>query len=212
MHARRGLALVVGLQLAIAVAVVTLLAGPSGSPGQFWAAIDGYPSVEAETYESYEAMARLADAVVLGRIEAVRPGRSWLAEEGPSDDYDLYVTYADAKIVIDDVLANAGKLDLGAQVVIEFTVQRPEDAGIVGRLLPVERGIFFLREKGREAERLGLPKSVVDAERGRYRLVNSAGVVHDANAVVWLPDAASETGLREWEGRRFEDLIRVVAG
>jgi hypothetical protein len=93
--------------LAIAWMVFAVLADDRGtdSYGEFWGRLYVRGS-EVEDYTSLAEMARASDAVVVGRITSVDPGRVFgeLIPELP-DPEDGLVRYASMRIAVDEIVA-----------------------------------------------------------------------------------------------------------
>jgi hypothetical protein len=93
--------------LAIAWMVFAVLADDRGtdSYGEFWGRLY-FRGSEVEDYTSLAEMARASDAVVVGRITSVDPGRVFgeLIPELP-DPEDGLVRYASMRIAVDEIVA-----------------------------------------------------------------------------------------------------------
>lgn len=195
----------------LVVVTSTSQAGPTRDPWTFWGPIDGYLGVEAEHYRDFGRMRDAADAVVLGRITDVKQGRAWLAEKGPTEDFDRRVVYANVEVEVERIL-HGELLGDSKSLVIEFAIQNERRLPLLRDAIPAQRGVFFLREKGAEAQGLGFLGDDVKAEIGRYRLVNGAGVAHDNGTEVWVRPDRDEPGIQAWAGRPFKDLLTDLAG
>lgn len=172
---------------------------------RFWARVTPQSALEAEHYESLSDMTASADAVVLGRIVEVLPGRVF----GNPASYPVgaAASYATAIVEVTDVLSG----DPGARTLqLELLLPDAEVLADLQAALPRERAVYFLRNKGHEAALLGLPPNVQANERPFFRLVNTRAVLRDIDGNVAAPVSADEGFLLELDGTPFSDLLATL--
>ncbi len=146
---------------------------PSPAPG--WDINARFDWVEVEHYESLAEMTNAADAVVLGRVTAVNPGRTM----GTDDT----IRYAAVTVEVDELLSGTLVEPSNGAVNLEiYPGDKGSDAAIA-RLsagLPRSNTVLFLRNKGMEAAALGWPEQARLAELPFHRLmISSAVIVND---------------------------------
>jgi hypothetical protein len=107
------------------IAIVASVAAAVGTGRQnldtagFWASVY-LEATEAEHYDSLPEMRDAADAVVLGSITAVTPGRTFAF---PPDDVVQYVT---ALVQVDRVLSGEVRKDSSGHVLLEVLLPNPQ--------------------------------------------------------------------------------------
>ena len=147
-------------------------------------------ALELEHYDSLAAMARGADAVVLGRVVAVVPGRSFGAPGSA-------LQYAAVTIEVGEAVAGVLPARHAAQITLEVPLYGgPEAIDALRSSLPAGESLYFLRNKGA-------------AESDYYRLVVMRGVIvnrHGAAEV--LP--GDEDLLDALHGTSFDALVAQV--
>ncbi len=174
----RTLAVVAGMS------VLVTACGPDASTNRDWTWWDSYAgggaAFEVERFSTLEEMTEAADVVLEGAISDVVPGRS--IPGLPADDR---VGYALVTIQVDRVIRRSDA-DLPGEYRVEFLVTG-DDWNTIRDSMIGTQGLFFLRNKGEEARRLGLPDHVVDAERPYFRLVSSQGLILDRSGTAFVP-------------------------
>lgn len=154
---------------------------------------------EVEHFETLEAMTVGADAVVLGRIVTTAPGRVFGGCRNTA-----------ATLRIERLLA--GRVPLGATV---LTVEYSGFCGpqpVLGREIPAERGVFFLRNKAEDRRMFGGSQAdaVIEAERPFWRTVIHAGTVVERGDRAHVPDDMNAEWLGPWEGKPFAAFVDAV--
>ncbi len=195
-------AALLGLLLASLVGFVLLVlfASSRPQPRDFWAAFD-HSYLEVEHFDDLATMADAADAVVLGTIGDIQLGRVF----GSEGDW---VQYASATVNVSRVLRGALPEQHSDQVILEIMLPSTESLDAARSLLPQPRSVFFLRNKGVEAERYGYPEVVQATESGFYRLIAQRGVVADAAGRVTAPGWADGPDfLSALEGTSFDEFV-----
>lgn len=188
------------LGLAGASLLAIALSARDSETSQLWASVY-VEAVEAEHYESLEAMRDAADAVVVGRIVSTAAGRVF---GDPPEDFVQYVT---AVVEIDRLLSGSVEEIAPGALQLEIMVSDPAQMDDVLRLAPRSESVFFLRHKATEAERLGAPPEVVAAETKFYRLVTLRGVVWNESGLAAAHQADHDDFLTELAGRPFEEVV-----
>lgn len=182
------------------------------TPERFWAIAYSRQAVEAERYNDYEAMAAKADAVVLGHISGVEISRQYVVEQGHPDIGGGVVTFALVHVSVEQLLRGSLRDGQERDALLEVFLTRPQKFGEFERSVPRERGVFFLRDKELEGRALGLAGEALEREIGYYRLVNSAGVVHERAGAVVIPRPVEPDGLRVWQGGPFPEFLEALQG
>jgi hypothetical protein len=177
-----------------------------GSPrGTLWDSLyrpDGL--VEVEHYQSLREMALAADAVVVGRIVEIRPGR----EFGPPEERHHY-----AAAQVEVIATLRGDVASTKQLIWELPLPPGQGAAEAQQLnakLPPEPLLLFLRNKATEVLS-GLGDGDAAVEASFYRTVVSGAVFANVagRAVLPIEPHASEF-LLELDGASFDDLIMSV--
>lgn len=152
----------------------------------------------AESYDSLSTMALASDAIVVGRIGAVDPGREWKANEDewlePEPSDALLVRFATLTIEVEEVI---GTLTADASVgSIQLEVFLPRNSALeeLRATAPGERAVFFLRTKADAPE--------------FFRLVNdNQGLVREFDGKSHVVGATEGNFLGEIDGLPFEDFV-----
>jgi len=164
---------------------------------RFWS-LTHVQAMAAESYDSLTTMALASDAIVVGRIGAVAPGREWKANEAewaePQPADALMARFATVTIEIEQVIGTA-TADASAGTV-QLEIFLPHD-GLVPELratAPRERAVFFLRTKADAPE--------------FFRLVNdNQGLIRELAGTSHAMGATEGTFLAEIDGRPFEEML-----
>ncbi|HEX7196339.1 MAG TPA: hypothetical protein VF364_05845, partial [Candidatus Limnocylindria bacterium] len=158
-------------------------------------------AMEVEQFGSLAEMADGADAVVLGRIVAITPGRSF----GGASGHPL--RYASVRVQVDDLLAGGLPAAHAQSVILEVPLfgGAPE----IGPGSASARGVFFLRSKATSAADAGLPAEVQDRESAYYRLVVLNAAVLDDHGTAAVADG-DHAFLEALDGLRFEEVVLTV--
>lgn len=215
----RRLRLVVGAALVVALSVSLgyVLSNPTHADavGQaersdvFWNSLR-VNAIESEHYDSLTSLTQAADAVVLGRLVAARPGRvvhDRGAEAQGVDPRLADVFFLNLTLSVDDVLAGQSP---GDQVTVEILVPNADLFASLTKDYPSERAIFFLRDVAKSAQLHGQPVDVVDGLRGLYRLCTQDAVVRESGGVVHELDFGETEFLNELGGRPFDAVVAEV--
>lgn len=194
---------IIGLgALAIAVA-----AGPRyesvAQSADFWGSL-GLAYDEVEHFSSLGEMAKAADAVVLGAIEDVSEGRVF-GEQGDT------VTYASAIVRVERLLRGSLPPEHSKTLTLEVMLPMDTSVDMVRAQLPPNRSVFFLRNKGVDAQRFGHSPEVQTAERPYYRLVVQRGVVADVNGRATAPGWTDTVDfMSNVEGKPFDEVVAQI--
>ena len=164
---------------------------------RFWA-LTRVRGMAAESFTDLGVMAKSADAVVVGRIVEIAKGREWVANPNEVDDpvfgESALARFATATILIEEVI---GKTTYPVRDRIALEIFLPQDK-LVPHLedtLPLERSVFFLRNKG--------PEDSTDY----YRLVNDEqGLVREFGGVSHTFGVENPM-LARIEGGPFSELL-----
>jgi len=159
---------------------------------------------EVERNDSLRGITLGADAVVLGRVRSVEPGRIFSG-----------CGYAAATVDVEALLA--GDLPAGSrdQLTLEyfgFCSSLPE----LGEEIPRGRAVFFLRNKGQETRHVqpDATEQEIASESAFWRTVIYAGTVVDQDGYVHVPDTLNAPFLVALEGSpfpEFVDRVRAIA-
>lgn len=164
---------------------------------RFWS-LSHVRAMAAESYGSLAEMAVASDAVVVGRIREIAPGREWGANENEWLDPDLadptMARFATALIEVEQVVGTPS-VDLSAgTLALEVFLPRETLLEDLQATTPRERAIFFLRSKA-------------DAP-AFFRLVNdNQGLVREFDGTSHVVGATDGSFLSEIDGLPFEQVI-----
>jgi hypothetical protein len=173
---------------------------PSHSDG-FWSHFSP-PGREAENFDSLRESVDAADAVVVGRIESLGPGR---VIGDPASEYATY--FVVATIAVDSIVHGSVESRTVALELVQFS---PPDVEALRSKLPQEDAVFILRNKGTEAAFLGLPESVQETERAYYRLINSQSLFRNVAGKVRTAVGASDEYVVSLRGTSFMQLVDLI--
>jgi hypothetical protein len=156
---------------------------------------------QIETARSLPQLIATADAVVLGRVTAVEPGRSF-----GSDSYRLH--YAAVSVRVDEILA--GGVDGSRTVVLELPLFGGAErlADVRDEMVGTQR-LLFLRNKGTSARVAGLPVAAQRAEAAYHRLVSFGSEIVRLDGLALVPpdDGPALDGLA---GLPFTEVLERV--
>jgi hypothetical protein len=146
-------------------------------------------------------MTTSSDAVIYGEVEKVYAGRT-------SDNKDDPIQYIALQLRVSELLAG-DLVEEANSVTVEVVSSGQSPLDELQSRLPGDDGIYFLRNKGLEAERLGLPADVQE-ERGFYRFVSSQGVFTNVDGEVETPLYIDEGFPRNLRGEAFREIREQV--
>jgi hypothetical protein len=160
---------------------------------------------QIETAGSLRELVATADAVVLGRVTAVEPGRAF-----GSASYTLH--YAAVRVRVDELIDG----DLGGSG--SLTVEIPLFGGaelladVRAEMVGTQR-LLFLRSKGTSAREAGLDIAEQRTEGAYHRLVSfgSEVVAAEGRAVVPPDDGPALKGLAGLPFTEVLDIVRAAA-
>lgn len=187
-----------------------LLAGPAEDPspdGSVMTAAAAGGTLEATSGQQPTSLGELvdaADAVVLGRVTAVEPGRVFDPDGDPFH-------YASATVRVDAVVAG----DLPAEHVRSLVLEVPLFGGadaidaVRETLLDGER-LLFLRNKGQSARDAGMSASAQRADAAFYGLVTFGSEIVERDGLAIVPPEDGSP-LRRLDGRPFEAVVTELA-
>lgn len=213
-HSRTGRIVVLGMALLVASACgrdpSTSTIGPSterthrpeSSSILGWELLRADAASEVEHYETLDEMTGSADVVVHARVTRVGLGRTF----GSEIDKVYY-----AKLLLDIVKVLAGSPDANeSSLILELLLPGPEVLEELDRYLIGDEGIFFLRNKGREAAAQGWNAEAQEQERRYYRFVSSQGLFLSADGITAIPLYPDEGFPAELAGMDFTDATQAV--
>lgn len=202
----------VGLIRAIAVSMVALvaLAGfllastqgssrPSNSD-RFWGLLS-VNGVEAEWYESMAEMRDSSDAVVIASALSFTEGRTFGSADGGAAYFGVL------SLSVEHVITGS------APFTVQLEVATPERSVLdsLSAVVPTERAIYFLRNKGTSARLWGPPPgSSAAAESQFWRLVNSQGLYREVAGKVVAPVRVETKFAGLADGRPFDDFADSI--
>lgn len=166
----------------------------------FWS-LTHVRAMATESYDSLAAMALSSEAVIVGRIGEIAPGREWRANEAEWLDPDLadplMARFATVTIEIEQVIGTVSA-DASAGTV-ELEIFLPRD-GLLQELratAPRERAVFFLRTKADAPD--------------HFRLVNdNQGLIREFDGKSHVVGATEGSFLAEIDGLPFEQLVAQI--
>lgn len=164
--------------------------------------------MEAELYSSLASMTRASDAIVIGRVQSVVEGLIGDARTDPlvSDYVTVMVSVERCILWLRD--------GCPSRVPLEFFVPSTGRHARLLELVPAERALMFIRDKGVEARSLGLDAATTAGLTGRLRLVSTQGVLRDDHGRVKPPLLIRELEpfLAGLEGRDFGRVLSEIEG
>jgi hypothetical protein len=166
-----------------------------------WRGIVATTEVEALP-PTLDAMGAMADAVVLGEITAVVPGRIF------GERHDRPLHYASATLEVDELLV--GGLPPAHRSSLTLEIPLLDGPSSIGELPVWGEAVFLLRNKGASAREAGWASARIEVESGYYRLLTfSALVVNDRGVALTVPDAGP---LADLSGRPFGAAVEALRG
>jgi len=166
----------------------------------FWRMLS-VSGIEAEWYNDVADMAHASDLVVLGRIQEVNPGRVF------GSDVENQAHTAILVLGVTRVLS--GDAPTG-DLLLEILVPDPSQFATLRTEMPTEETLFFLRNKGQEAQSLGFAKDAWEAESKYFRLVFSEGFFRNISGRVAARPGAETAMARGIDGTEFGTLLDDV--
>jgi hypothetical protein len=150
-------------------------------------------------------MTTSADAVVVGRVVNISPGRVF---GEPGDQ----VIYGNGALQIDRIVWDTQRSLLPDSINLEVMLP---DAGVDAALrgsLPTSPGVYFLRNKGVSAAQAGYALEAQLANAPYWRLVSSQGLLENVAGSVEAPVVPAEEGgfPSDLEGSSFQALLERV--
>lgn len=194
----------------VAVLVLRDIAAPNrqvAGSRAFWASFT-YVGEDVESYDQLSSLTSAADAVVVGRMTSATAGRVFGT---PSIEPGGQVFYASVTIEVGDVLAGALPLEEQKSLILELMLPASGTVDQLQEKLPLPAAIFFLRNKGKEAESNELAPSVQTAEAPFYRLTMSGAVLPSVGSEVEDIDRGGENEfLEELSGQPFDTVVAEI--
>jgi hypothetical protein len=164
---------------------------------------------EVEQYGDLETMVRSSDAVVIGTITRVAKGRVFGARNDTSTAYETQVQYAAVTVSVRDLPAGDLSASDRQELTLELIAGTPSfDLSVLQ--LPAEDTIFFLRNKGQEARRLGLSVAAITEEEHFYRLVIGSAALRIFNDRVAPVFPTDDSFLMALDGSPFASVRRRI--
>lgn len=170
----------------------------------FWSSVT-YRGAQIEAFHEAEEMFLASDLVVVGRIVSMVPGRV-LGDPGAGDA----AHYLTGKLEVEEVIRGQSGADaeLAALTLEVFTFDADHVVSLA-ESFPTERALFFLRNKGTTAAKLGWSDEVVVAESKYHRLIATSGLIRDL-AGGPSPIVPLEDRMLGLSGATFDDVVRTV--
>lgn len=161
-------------------------------------------ATEPDAPSSLDALASKADAIVLGKVAAVAPGRVFGPRTAP-------LHYAAVTVEVVEHLGGAFARAAG-RVTVEIPLfDGPEALSQLGDGLVGTQRLLFLRNKGATAREAGLPAAAQRADAPFYRLATFTSEVVDLGGTAVVP--GHEDGvLTPFAGRPFDEVVATVRG
>jgi hypothetical protein len=147
-----------------------------------------------------DAMLAMADAVVLGEITAVVPGRVF------GERHDRPLHYASATLEVNEVLA--GNLPEAHRSSLTLEIPLFDGPSSIGDLPVWGESVFVLRNKAVSAREAGSPLATIRAESAYYRLLTFTALVVNERGVALTAEGAGP--LAALSGRRFGAAVEAL--
>lgn len=139
---------------------------------------------EVESYDSLDGLVGGADLVAVGTVTDVGPGPRWVESEGGETMVSEISAYT---VELTEVLSGRPVGAVPGEITVEFGPDEPSTAAR-RRSLVGESALFVLRRKGAAIPAIGrLDPVPTEFDREVYRVVNSTGLIDDADGVALLP-------------------------
>lgn len=160
----------------------------------------GIEALEVERFTSLAAMTAGSDAVVLGTVDNVAPGRVF------GDPERTALHFASVRIQVEELIAGSAP----SEVILEVPLfDGPGAIGELARTLSGGQAIFFLRNKGASARAAGMSFAEQQAEAGYHRLTVFGGMIGNDGGVAGAGN--DELGvLAALDGIPFADALERV--
>ena len=194
---------------------VVIVAAAAGFPGSVWPPVSTPPSascpgrpdpapaaagIHGELYRSLREMARKADAIVVGRIVGVRPGR--VVDEPGADDTFFSIATVEVERCV------SGPLGPGDRVSVEYLVSRlGEDPGAENGA-PRGTSVFLLRDVAAWNAQRGDAQAAREMA-GIHWLVTLDAVFTDRSGVVAVQRSGEEY-IQALDGSSFAALVATL--
>jgi len=181
---------------------------PSPSPTATRSAAEGFWSrlgVEAmgPRYGSLAEIGRASDAIVVGRVTAVR----FSYEQRDGEFSSVY--YGEVRLAVGQVLK--GDLLEPGVVRLQVLIGSPDMVEDLQRLLPPGRVLLFLFDPLRDSRGSRYDPGLRESLRGQYVLTNlDQSVVIEVGGMVAPPPYSLDPFLVELAGRPFDEVVEEV--
>lgn len=167
----------------------------------FWSQLE-VNAIE-QPYGSLAELVHASDAVVLGRITAVRPGR--VVDDGGQPRELVYF----AAVIVEVERVIAGTFS-GDQMTIDFLISRPEDVTTLAAKLPPEPTVFFVKDLSAMPSASGAPGELESNLVGHYFLTIQSAVLRDDGGVVRLRPHVFNDFIAPLAGRPFNEVVAEI--
>lgn len=156
-------------------------------------------------YPSLKAMVTGVDLVVVGRAQAVLPGRP-LPDQDKSNGYGL----GTIRFVVEDVLAGKPAEPNPNVLLVQFVMgDRRLLPRYTGRI-PTERVVLFLANLGEHAERIGQDPNGPGLGYEYYSIQGPQGYLREVQGTMIPPAGVEDEWLKSLQGRPFDAVLDEI--
>lgn len=171
-------------------------------PAEFWRQVA--PGGEAlYLYDDLPTMTNGVDAVVVGHVTAVGPGR-------PTSGDDTDFALGEVSFQVDEVIRSALPITEGETLTVQFTMTDKRLLPRYTARVPTERVVLFLANLGLHAERFGFDPDDPTLGYGYFTLQSPLGHIRDANGSADVAKGREDEWLLDLDGRPFEVVVELV--
>lgn len=169
-------------------------------------------ALDVEPAFSLDEVIANSDAIVLGRLTAIEPGR--VVGQPVEGIPGAQVLFANVTVTVTEVLRGALPESDRTQLTLEVLLPGRRDFSELVTLntsMPRSPSIFFVRSNATTAAAMGLPTEVQERERSLYHLTVQRALLSNeggsAIAPIWTDHGDF---FQRFEGRAFDPIVEEI--
>lgn len=177
----------------------------------FWRSF-AVSALDIEPASSFDEVIAGSDAIVLGRLAAIGPGR--VVGEPVEGIPGAQVLFANVTVAVTEVLMGELPQSHRAEFTLEVLLPGRRDFSELTTLnttLPRSQSIFFVRSNATTAAAMGLPAEVQEREQALYHLTVQRALLSNeggrAIAPIWTDH---DDFFQQFEGRAFNPIVHEL--